>query len=505
MIVQVLWVCVFLLLLVATLEIFWPKVLDEGFATAMVTVGDSPFWASNIPRRGDVGPDAAQEQGGYIRDTRYFADYADVQNLGVKQDFCRMVQPASGSDKDKFFACALGGTDGLSSISFKTQMVKQGFQISRDDYMNMTSYNTIGYCRILKLLEFEDPFQAMCTATTPNGFKEVTMDTNDSNPPKEIQQLLNFFDGIYFWLRLIDDTMDYAQNLKIQSAGNLAVVENPPKPTIARTLKFDGQSQYLKIGDSPNLSFGTTVDLRYMRAMSFWVYFDEFTNNAKIFDFGNGAGKDNIFIGIIGRGNETAQMDTIRLNPCGLENTSTVPEAPSGAQNVEETTPENLMATSSANVDEYDCPKAEIYGRTLPPVQPFAMPQFKATSADLLYEIWDSRQRKLHVQIPGAFPLQKWTHVVITATTPDATRPTLAFYMNGELNYTEANGWLPQNGATTSNYIGRSNWANTTSSAANPDELFRGQLFDFRGYNKLLNKAKVKEIYRWGKLLLGLT
>ena len=196
MIVQVLWVCVFLLLLVATLEIFWPKVLDEGFATAMVTVGDSPFWASNIPRRGDVGPDAAQEQGGYIRDTRYFADYADVQNLGVKQDFCRMVQPASGSDKDKFFACALGGTDGLSSISFKTQMVKQGFQISRDDYMNMTSYNTIGYCRILKLLEFEDPFQAMCTATTPNGFKEVTLDTNDSNPPKEIQQLLNFFDGI---------------------------------------------------------------------------------------------------------------------------------------------------------------------------------------------------------------------------------------------------------------------------------------------------------------------
>jgi hypothetical protein len=120
--------------------------------------------------------------------------------------------------------------------------------------------------------------------------------------------------------------------------------------------------------------------------MSFWVYFDEFTNNAKIFDFGNGAGKDNIFIGIIGRGNETAQMDTIRLNPCGLDNTSTVPKAPSGAQNVEETTPENLMATSSANVDEYDCPKAEIYGRTLPPVQPFAMPQFKATSADLLYE-----------------------------------------------------------------------------------------------------------------------
>jgi hypothetical protein len=503
MIVQVLWVCVSILLLITVFEIFWPDKLNEGFSTLM-GVGDSPFWSLHMPRRGDVGLNPKSEQSGYLREVRYFADYVDVQNLGVNHDFCRMVQLASGSEKDTFFACALGGTEGLSSTSFKTQSVKQGFRISRDDYMNMTSYKTLGYCRILKLNEFDTPFQAICTATTENGFKDVSLDTQDSNPPEEIQTLLNFYRGIVFWLRLIDDTKDYAQNLTIMTASQIGVEETPPKPTIARTLQFDGVSQFLKIGDKPDLSFGDKIDLRYLRSLSFWVFFDEFTNNAKIFDFGNGAGKDNVFLGIIGRGNENASQDPIRLNGCRLQNDSTVPDAPSGAQNVDETTPEYLMLTSSANVDEFSCKKPEIYGRTMEPVQPFAMPQFKATSADLLYEIWDSQQRKLHVQIPGVFPLQKWTHVVLTTTNNDAARPTLTFYVNGELVDTEVDAWLPQNGSTKSNYIGKSNWAEDTSQASNADELFRGKLFDFRGYRTPMTKTKLKETYQWGLKKLGL-
>jgi hypothetical protein len=458
-----------------------------------------------MPRRGDVGTDPRQEQAGYIRDSRYFADYVDIQNLGVKHDFCRMVQPAGGTDKDKFFACALGGTEGLSSIAFKTQTVKQGFNISRDDYMNMTSYKTIGYCRILKLNDFNEPFQAICTATTPNGFKDVSLDAADANPPDEIQQLLEFYQGILIWLRLIDDTVDYAQNLTIMNGGGIGVEETPPKPQPARTLTFDGLNQFLKIGDSNDLTFGDTIDLRYMRAVSFWVYFEEFTNNAKIFDFGNGAGKDNVFMGIIGRGNENASQQPIRLNGCLLQNDSTVPEKPSGAQNVEETTPQNLMRTTRANVDAYDCEKPEIYGRTLPAVQPFAMPEFTATTADLLYEVWDKRQRKLHVQIPGVFPIRKWTHVVLTTTNYDAARPTLNFYVNGELANTEVAAWLPQDGSTTSNYIGKSNWANDTSQEANADELFKGKLFDFRAYKTPIHSTRLKDIYLWGKTKLGLT
>ena len=503
MIAQVLWTCVAILVVVAVLEIYWPKVLNEGFSS-LISVGDSSFWALHMPRRGDVGLDPKDEQAGYLRDPRYFADYVDVQNLGIEHDFCRMIQLASGTEKDTFFACALGGTEGLSSTAFKTQTVKQGFRISRDDYMNTTSYKTMGYCRILKLNDFKNPFQPLCTATTLNGFKDVSLDTLDSKPPEEIQMLLQFYEGILFWLRLVDDTVDYAQNLTIMTASQIGVQETPVKPTIARALHFDGISQFLKIGDKANLSFGDTIDLRYLRAISFWVFFDEFTNNAKIFDFGNGAGKDNVFLGIIGRGNENASQDPFRLTGCQLNNESTVPSKPSGAQTVDETTPQNLMETSSANVNSFECPKPEIFGRTLPAVQPFSMPSFKATSADLLYEVWDHQQRKLHVQIPGVFPLQKWTHVVLTTTNNDATRPTLTFYVNGELVDTQVDAWLPQNGSTTTNYIGKSNWYNDTSNESNPDEFFKGSLFDFRGYKTPLTKTKRKDTYQWGLKKLGL-
>ena len=84
MITQVLWVCVVLLLVVAFMEVFYPQVLNEGFET-LLNVGDSAFWSHHMPRRGDVGYNPTDEEPGYIRDPRYFADYVDVQGLGVKQ------------------------------------------------------------------------------------------------------------------------------------------------------------------------------------------------------------------------------------------------------------------------------------------------------------------------------------------------------------------------------------------------------------------------------------
>jgi hypothetical protein len=194
-----------------------------------------------------------------------------------------------------------------------------------------------------------------------------------------------------------------------------------------------------------------------MRGFSAWVYYSEFTNNAKVFDFGDGPARNNVFLGIIGRGNEQMSQKG-RVPACGLENESTVPNAPSGAQTPVETTPENLMLTSNANVNEYTCVKPEVYGRIMPPVQP-KVPDPKniyIQTADLIYEIWDTQQRKLHVQINGFFPVGKWVHIAITATSDNATRPAIAFYKNGEVVYTEQDGWLPQASATTKNYIGKS-------------------------------------------------
>ena len=363
----------------------------------------------------------------------------------------------------------------------------------------MTSVGDMGYCRILKKGDYE--FEAMCTPASASSFQDRTL--LDLTPPDTIQTLLNFYEGIIIWLRLYDDMLDYAGNLTILTTGQLSVEELPPKPPVPRTLEFNGLDQFMRIGEKgqTDLEFGNVIDLRYMRAMSFWVYFEEFTNNAHIFDFGNGAGKNNVFMGIIGRGNQEAMGDFSR-QPC-LPNSSTVPAAPSGAQTGDETTPQNLMETTAANVNDFVSLKPEVFGKIMPPVQPAAMPPFESKKADMIYEIWDTQQRKMHVQINSVFPLKKWTHIVVTASGEDVTRPDITFYQDGVLINTEYAGWMPQVSATTNNYLGKSNWASSISNSSNPDELFKGKLFDFRCYNTFMTPKKIRDTYEWGLNLLG--
>ena len=139
-----LWCALIMLIAVSVIELWKPEIINEGFSN-LISVGDSAFWAKWMPRRGDVGMNPTEE-GGYIRDIRYFAGYTDVQRLGVHHDFCRMVQEGD----DEFFACALGGTEGLSTVKYRTPYVKDGFEISRDDYMrDVLDEGREGYCRIL--------------------------------------------------------------------------------------------------------------------------------------------------------------------------------------------------------------------------------------------------------------------------------------------------------------------------------------------------------------------
>jgi hypothetical protein len=163
------------------------------------------------------------------------------------------------------------------------------------------------------------------------------------------------------------------------------------------------------------------------------------------------------------------------------------------------------MKTTSANVNEYTCPKPEVFGRILPPVQPTASAPNMATTADLAYEIWDHQQRKFRVQVKNIIPLRKWVHITITARNSDAFRPDIDVYADGILSHTEPEGWLPQSSTTTNNYIGKSNWSSVTSRYENADELFKGNLFDFRCYRTPLSEKKIAEIVKWGKPMLPLT
>ena len=492
-----LWIAVVLLVLVAILEIWYPKVINEGFSN-LVSIGDSSFWQRWMPRRGDIGE--FEEEEGYIQDPRYFHGYTDVQRLGQNHDYCRMIIPKGADNDYAFFACALGGTDGLSSTRYRTQSVREGLPMSRDDYMGKFDSGRVGYCRIVKTEP--DTFECRCNVSADSKFSDKLI--TDVNPPDNIRLMMQFYQGIVFWLRFRDDMVDYAKNLEVMKANGLSIPESPANPEITEGLQFDGASQFIRIGDNKDLEFGDIVQLRYLRAMSFWVYFDEFTNNAHIIDFGNGSGKDNVWVGIVGRGNTGTQSEPIRPLLCGGDNV--VPESPSGAQPAEVVTPEELMQTTAANVDEFECKKPEIFGRIVPPLQYGSLPKKKevlAKTADLVYEVWDHSQRKMHLQVKNAIPIKKWTHVTITATTPDAQKPLIAIYINGE-KALEESGWLPQTNYTTKNYIGKSNWQDVTSQYENADELFKGRLFDLRGYRLPMTEKKIKDTVKWGRDLLGL-
>ena len=126
------------------------------------------------------------------------------------------------------------------------------------------------------------------------------------------------------------------------------------------------------------------------------------------------------------------------------------------------------------------------------------------TKATLLYEVWDSKQRKQRILVNGVIPLKKWCHIVITAKSNDSFRPDIGIYINGTQVFVEPSGYLPQAKSTTNNYIGKSNWANHTSHYELKDELFNGKIFDFRMYNTLMAESKINKTIAWGKEKLGL-
>jgi hypothetical protein len=270
-------------------------------------------------------------------------------------------------------------------------------------------------------------------------------------------------------------------------------------------LNFNGIDQAVRIGDNADLELGAVVHLRGLRALSFWVYFERFTNNAHIIDFGNGAGIDNMFVGILGRGDASVSEGAIRSNKCGDEG-DTVPIGPSGPQNVREMSPQKLMESTAANVNEYDSFGFEVNPRKLPPsrINDKPLKGIQTGKATLIYEVWDQKQRRMRITLGGVIPLKKWTHVAITAVEMDSLRPTIKVYINGELSFTKPSGFLPQPAVTTNNYFGKSNWLATTNEFENKDEIFQGSLFDVRGYKTPMSSKKIEDTVKWGKEMLGL-
>ncbi len=486
-----LWVIVTVILGIILYELFAKEHIEGFMEKSDGSIGDSPFWARMVPRRGDIGPE--QEEGGYISDPRYYSGYNDVQRFGTDADYCRMVEKES-DPKSKCFACALGGTENLSSIDFRTPTVREGFVLGRDDYMrDVNADGRDDYCRVVK--KGNGVFTSECYVAGDRKFASIPV--VDPNPPSAIRRLLRMYENCSAWLRLRDDMVDYAQNLYVSTQGGAKVDESIVNPEVTQGLRFNGINQYVLLGDDPYMNFGETIQLRNTRAIMFWVKFDEFTNNAHIFDFGNGAGVDNVWVGIVGRGNYTAKGD----------------EGPkeSGPGDAFEMTLESYkrsvdegkgLGASGGMVD----PNNYIRHTQAKPLVEKAVPEYgaMAQNANMIYEVWEKEQRKMRIIIPFMFELGKWTHVCINASDNKSFRPDIRVYKNGEAVYTKPSGWLPQESRTQKNYLGRSNWSDVTSQFDNKDELFKGAMFDFRLYRGALAPRTIRESFAWGKGLLGI-
>ena len=138
-----------LLLFAVLYEMFRSRAI-EGFNSDMPADDKQTFFGDYYPKRTDIVPGQTVEPAGWIRDLRYTSQYVDVQGIGMKNDFCRVImrQDDPGS---MIMACALAGTDGASSAEYSTLTKRAGFRFSRDDYFrNVSSDKRDDYCRIVK-------------------------------------------------------------------------------------------------------------------------------------------------------------------------------------------------------------------------------------------------------------------------------------------------------------------------------------------------------------------
>jgi hypothetical protein len=501
-----------LLLAIMIYEVFNERKRNvEGFATR------ENYLDSYYPKRTDIVPGQTVEDNGWVRDLRYKEQYVDVQKIGIKHDLCRVVMKRDDPGS-MMMACALAGTDGTPSRSYTTLTKAKGFAFSRDDYFRENNPSgRADYCRIRKTNKApSDKWEAYCAQGDVAMFK--SKEVKDSNPPEDIVNLLWFYEGIMLWYRFKDDLLDYADNTRLALAGNIKIDQNPLAPT-TEGLKLNAipltlmdtppaKEQFIRIGENSELEFDRNVELLNLRAFMFWVKFDKFTNNAHVFDFGNGSGHDNVYFGIEGKGNDTSLSKEKQVG-----RTPTDDDIVCQKMAPRELDPRVFMKWTEANVEMYDCPGPEPIARSTNDIEmedpnvfisgQTKQPEPEPKKANILFEIWDKEQRKMRIKCIDALEERTLHHVVCTVTDM-SFRPTWKVYVDGVNIFTHQEGHLPQTNYTTKNYIGRSNWEDATNQGEYKDERFCGTLFDFRMYRIPISEEKIKKSIEWGKKILKL-
>jgi hypothetical protein len=186
------------------------------------------------------------------------------------------------------------------------------------------------------------------------------------------------------------------------------------------------------------------ISPKTIRAFSFWVWWDVFDKDARIFDLSND-GKDRVWFGVLTGPGQNA--------------------APLAAQQAIEVRPEHYLVQ-----------------------QPLVEPMKEVSDVEATYyvfEIWDQDQRITQLRVQKAKE-NRWQHITITTTNTDSWWPTWTLWVDGKKEVEKEGRAIPAL-ALKHNFIGKN---------------FKGCIQDFRVYNRPMTEADIESAIQWSGPLL---
>jgi hypothetical protein len=447
------------------------------------TVGPTMIEGFFIPRRSDIGPSdeskEVKEESGYDRDLRYTSQYADVQGNGVAGDFCRVVSKSNDPDSLRV-ACALALREGMDTLEFRSKSKREGFRFSRDDYWrDVTGNKRMDYCRILRDQDQETGgWDSFCALTTRSGIgpKEV----HDPSPPAAIRRLLTAYEGILAWYRWQDDGIDTTGNTQV------ALVGRPEIPSLLRPMKTRGLQlnrypaataatgeaappirDMVRFGEKGTLHLDQDVKPDTIRAIAFWIFWDQFEKGAAVLHCSTEDDKNRVWLGVDGSGPGPAPMKDVQIGAA------------------QELTPQDLQRLGSPRVEEV--PLWATQRPQKPDPHSVTGDLERQKTATWIFEIWDERQRIMRLRGPQGAKIGQWQHVVVTTTDNTPGFPTWQLWLDGVMTTEQPDGRLIPALFLTNNRIG---------------ENVRGCIQDFRIYRDPMSAEKIKEAMDWSGRLL---
>jgi hypothetical protein len=436
------------------------------------TAGPTLVEGFRVPIRSDM-QEASAEGRGYSRDPRYAAQFADVQGTGVAGDFCRAVSKKGDPDSLRI-ACALALREGMDTLEFHSKSKKEGFRFSRDDYWRHGP-KQMDYCRILRN-EVTGAWASFCAVTTKSGIGPK--EEQDATPPPYIAQLLTAYEGILAWYRFQEDGLDTtgATELSLVGRAQLPTMIKPVKtrglqlnryPAAAKVAgeKAPPLHDLLRFGEKGTLHLDQDVKPSTIRAISFWIFWDQFEKDASVLYCSTADGKNRVWIGVDGSGPSPSPMKDVQIGPA------------------QEITPQQLQNLGDPRVEEV--PLYAMKHQKDPHGIKHELDTEK--TASWIFEIWDESQRIMRIKAPFGAKIGQWQHVTVTTTDSTTWWPTWQIWLDGVMVTEQPEGRMIPALFLTNNRIG---------------ENVRGCLQDFRIYREPMPAAKIKEAMDWSSRLL---